>query len=650
MITVRNLHKRFGPRILLDGVSFHLRPGDRMGLVGENGTGKTTLFRILMGKETHDAGELQIRKGIRIGLLEQELDGGEETVLERVIRGDDHFRRLQDQIEHLQQDHAGREADPEGWARRYGELQHAFELCGGYHREASAQAVLAGLGFRTEQMHRPLTGFSGGWRMRVELARLLLQHPDVLLLDEPTNHLDLQSVIWLEDFLKNYEGSLFLISHDRRFLNTLVSRIADLDRGRLTVYAGNYDAFEAQKRERQEQQAARAANQQRRIAELERFIERFRAKNTKATQAKSKQKLLDKMERVQTATQTKAPHFRFPQPPRTGRIVLDLKNVRKAYGTLTVYEGLNLRLERGARVALVGANGTGKSTLLKLMAGVLSPDGGEVVPGHNVTRAYFAQRNLDLLNPEHTVMESLEEVAGGLLLTQKRNILGAFLFSGNDVEKTVSVLSGGEKSRLALARLLARPAPVLLLDEPTNHLDIRSCEMLAAALSDFEGTLVTISHDRFFLDGIVNTVWEVGEGGVRIFPGTYSDYERARAQETRREAGPAASPATPASKSRRDKERKRQEAEARNARYRKLKPLEERLAEIEIRLEEGMRDQQSLQERLADPAIYQDANKQDLLEVLARQKQLRQEEAALMEEWDRLMQTIEAIKMTESSA
>ncbi len=647
MIKLEKLEKRYGPKVLLKGASFHLRPGERVGLVGENGMGKTTLFRILTHKESYDGGTVSVRKGARIAMLEQELKDEGGTVLERVVLGDDHFRKVKEGLEKLQNDTKAQEQDSENWANRYGDLQHEFERMGGYHREATAQTILAGLAFKTDQMNKPLREFSGGWRMRVELARLLLQQPEVLLLDEPTNHLDLASVVWLESFLKNYEGSILLISHDRQFLNNLVSRVAELDRGNLTLYSGNYDDFERLKAERAEQLESQAANQQRRIAELERFIERFRAKNTKATQAKSKQKILDKMERVETATSSRTVRFRFPQPARIGRIALDIKNISKSYGPLKVYENFSKQLERGSKVALVGENGAGKSTLMKLMAGVLPPDTGEIEEGHNVTRAYFAQHNMETLKPGNTVMESLDEVAGNLLLTPRRSILGAFLFSGDDVEKKVSVLSGGEKARLALARLLAKPAPLLLLDEPTNHLDIRSCEVLAAALADFDGTLVAISHDRFFLDGIINQVWEVDGGTVRVYPGNYSDYEHEKAKEELAKGkidNGKPEKTGGISKARQDKERKRREAEERNARHRKLKPLKNRLQEIEKKLEQVLAANTEVESQLGSSDLYQDDKKDELRDLLDRQKSLKREEQKLMEEWDKLMVQIEPLK------
>ncbi len=645
MIKLNCLEKRYGPKVLFKSVSFHLRPGDRVGLIGENGMGKTTLFRILTHKETYDSGTVSLRKGARIAMLEQELKEDDCTVLQRVVLGDDHFRKVQEGLEQLQNDTKAQAEDSENWANRYGNLQHEFERMGGYHREATAQTILAGLAFKTEQMNQPLMKFSGGWRMRVELARLLLQQPEVLLLDEPTNHLDLASVVWLESFLKSYEGSLLLISHDRRFLNNLVTRIAELDRGNLTLYSGNYDDFERLKAERSEQLESQASNQQRRVAELERFIERFRAKNTKAAQAKSKQKILDKMEKVETTSNSRTVKFRFPQPARIGRIALDIVKVSKSYGDLTVYKDFSIKLERGSKIALVGVNGAGKSTLMKLMAGVLPPNSGEVVEGHNVTRAYFAQHNLETLKAGSTVIESLDEVAGNLMLTKKRSILGAFLFSGDDVEKKVSVLSGGEKARLALARLLVHPAPLLLVDEPTNHLDIRSCEVLAAALADFDGTLVAISHDRFFLDGIINQVWEVDAGKVRIYHGNYTDYEKEKEKQAEAEAkNTKKSKEGSPSKSKQDKERKRREAEERNARHRKLKPLKKRVEEIEPQLEKILKEKEEVENKLGASDIYQNERKADLATLLEQQGKLNRQEQKLMKEWDRLMAQIEPLE------
>jgi ATP-binding cassette, subfamily F, member 3 len=642
VIFVEKLNKQFGSKIIFRDVSFHLRPKEKVGLVGENGTGKTTLFKVIIGRESLDSGQVTLRKGLRYGLLEQDQEGGGESALERVVLGDPHFLQVKTELEKLEAD--------QKFQDRYGELQHEFERLGGYDRDSRAKIILQGLGFKPGQWDKPLDQLSGGWRMRVELSRILLQRPDVLLLDEPSNHLDLQSVVWLESFLQSYEGSVLLISHDRKFLNTLATRIFELDRSNLTVYSGNYDDYEKLKEDRQAQLESQAANQNRRIAEVERFIERFRAKNTKATQVQSRIKMLDKMERVQTTDNSKAIHFRFPQPVRTGKNVLELENVTKSYGALKVYDNFSVTLERGCKVALAGENGAGKSTLLKMLAGVLLPDSGEVKQGVKVSRSYFAQHQGETLNFKHTVLESLQESAPGLLRTQQRNILGAFLFSGDDVEKKVSVLSGGEKSRLALARMLCgnassdtnAPPSCILLDEPTNHLDMRSREHLAAVLSDYEGSLVIISHDRFFLDGFVNRVWEVADGHAREYNGNYSEYERAKLKEEPIEQEAKVSERTVGTSI--EKERKRQEAEERNLRYKQLKPLEKRLAVVESRLEILMAENEQLQSELADSNIYEADQKDRLMKIMEQQRNVKEEERGLMDEWDELSLSIEKIQ------
>ncbi|MDC0946356.1 ATP-binding cassette domain-containing protein [Nitrospinaceae bacterium] len=644
MIFVEKLNKQFGSKIIFRNVSFHLRPKEKVGLVGENGTGKTTLFKVIIGREPLDSGQVTLRKGLRYGLLEQDQEGGGESALERVVLGDPHFLQVKTELEKLEAD--------EKFEDRYGELQHEFERLGGYDRDARSKIILQGLGFKPGQWDKPLDQLSGGWRMRVELSRILLQRPDVLLLDEPSNHLDLQSVVWLESFLKSYEGSVLLISHDRKFLNTLATRIFELDRSTLTIYSGNYDDYERLKEDKQTQLESQAANQNRRIAEVERFIERFRAKNTKATQVQSRIKMLDKIERVQTSQSSKVIHFRFPQPVRTGKNVLELENVTKSYGALKVYDNFSVTLERGCKVALAGKNGAGKSTLLKMLAGVLLPDSGEVKQGVKVSRSYFAQHQGETLNFKHTVLESLQESAPGLLRTQQRNILGAFLFSGDDVEKKVSVLSGGEKSRLALARMLCgnaasdtnAPPSCILLDEPTNHLDMRSREHLAAVLSDYEGSLVIISHDRFFLDGFVNCVWEVADGHAREYNGNYSEYERAKLKEEPIEQEAKASERSVGTSI--EKERKRQEAEERNLRYKQLKPLEKRLLEVESRLEILMAENELLQKELADSNIYEADQKDCLMKTMEQQRNVKIQERDLMEEWDDLTLSIEQIQKT----
>jgi ATP-binding cassette, subfamily F, member 3 len=643
MIYLQSLNKQFGPKIILKDINFHIRPGERVGLVGENGTGKTTLFRIIMKTESSDSGKIVFRKGAKAATLEQELNTYNCSVLERVISGDCSLQVIRKKMDDLEKQMSS-EPTSETAISQYGKLQHQFEQLNGYEQEPKACAILSGLGFSVEKFKKPLNEFSGGWRMRVEMARLLLQNPDVLLLDEPTNHFDLKSVEWLEGFLKNYDGSLLLISHDRRFLNNLVTRIIELDRGTLTIYSGNYNDFERLKKNREAQLLSESVNQKKRISEIEFFIERFRAKNTKATQVQSRIKMLNKMERIETMTDTKTVGFRFPQPVRTGRTSMELEKIDKSYGDNIVYKNFSIKIERGWKVALVGENGAGKSTLMKLLAGVISHDSGKILLGHNVTRSYYAQHQADTLDPQKTVLESMDELSHNLLRTQMRTILGSFLFSGDDVNKKISILSGGERSRLSLARMLASPSSLILLDEPTNHLDMRSCEVLSAALADYEGTLCIISHDRYFLDGFVNRVWEVEQGSVREYISNYSEYENFKAQESESElSSPTVSTTkTSISSHQQIHERKRTEAENRNLKHQILKPLRTNLKKTEIQLEKVLAEKTTLEKKLANSDIYESKNKAQLLETLNQQMALTNQENALTKEWDKLSSQIES--------
>ena len=642
MIYLKNLNKQFGPKIILENVSFHLRPGERVGLVGENGAGKTTLFRIIMQADSADSGKVIIRKDTQAATLEQELDDFNGSVLERVMSGDPAFHAIQIEMSKLEKKMYA-DSNSEATTSRYGELQHNFEQLSGYEREPKAYAILSGLGFSNDKIKKPISQFSGGWRMRVEMARLLLRNPGILLLDEPTNHFDLKSVEWLEGFLKNYGGSLLLISHDRRFLNSTVTRIVELDRGTLTNYPGNYNDFERLKKNRTLQLQSESANQKKRVNEIERFIERFRAKNTKAKQVQSRIKMLDKIELIETTTQTKTVGFRFPQPTRTSRTPIKLENIKKSYGELVVYNNFSISLERGFKIALVGENGAGKSTLIKLLAGITSHDSGKIEIGHNVTRAYYAQHQSDTLDSEKTVLESMTGQNQNLLRTQVRTILGSFLFSGDDVEKKVGILSGGERSRLSLARMLASPASLLLLDEPTNHLDIRSREVLSAALADYEGTLCVISHDRYFLDGFIDRVWEVNNGFVKEYVGNYSAYENLKIEEFEIELlKPKAAGKTPsASPYLQDRDRKRLEAEERNRKHKTLKPLKINLKTVEDQLENVLEKKITTEKTLANQNTYEPKSRELLLKTLKQQAQLATEEKTLTKEWEDLLSQIE---------
>ncbi len=542
MIALESVSKGYGGQSLLLDCSWRVGRGERIGLVGPNGAGKTTLCRILAGVEEPDAGRVHLDSGVTVGYLPQEVAGGAtRTVLAEALSGFDRVWELEGELERLAEAMARPDADPT-LTERYGEVQHRFEALGGYRLEAEAKMILGGLGFVPAGLHRPLGEFSGGWRMRAALARLLLLRPDLLLLDEPTNHLDLESLGWLENFLASYDGTVVIVSHDRYFLNRMVTSIADLVGGTVDLYPGDYDHYLVEREARRALTEARARNQAKRVEEIERFIERFRYKASKARQVQSRIKMLEKVERIEVESAARHIHFKFPQPPRTGRVVQRLVGVHKAYGDNVVYAGVDFTAERAERIALVGINGAGKSTLLKMLAGVLPFEAGERALGAHVEVHYYAQHQLDALDPAHTVLEEIEAAAPEATHTRLRTILGSFLFSGDTVDKRVAVLSGGEKARLALAKMLVRPAALLCMDEPTNHLDLASKEVLEQALGGFTGTIVFISHDRYFINRIATRVVDVDRGRLTDYLGDYDDYLAAKAGT----AASAASPAPPA--------------------------------------------------------------------------------------------------------
>ena len=526
--------------------------------------------------------------------------------------------------------------DPETLMVELGALQTKFESAHGYELESRAQSILRGMGFGDADFERPIAELSGGWRMRVALSRLLLERPDLLLLDEPTNHLDLDSLIWLEEFLLNWTGALMVISHDRYFLNRMVTHIGELDRGTIDLYAGDYDHYEEEKRERYEALVNAARNQQREIDSAEAFIRRFRAKNTKAKQVQQKIRQLEKTERIDAPTlERKRIKFRFPQPPRTGRVVAEVKHARKAYGENVVYKKLDAVIERGEKIALVGHNGAGKSTLLKLLAGVIEPDSGSVVLGHNVRREYFAQHQLEVLHSDRTVLQSMEEVAGPVgRLPEVRSYLGTFLFGEDDVTKKVGVLSGGEKARLALARMLIDPAGLLLLDEPTNHLDMDSREVLTEALRQFEGSAVFISHDRHLINAIGTKVVEVREGQLVSYPGDWEYYQWKKAQEARPDDGRPVAPGTSPTV----------EVAAARAKttveldYKERKELGSRYRKVENLIMEGEARQKDLAAVMSDPAHSTDY--ETLSAASSEATTLAEELAALYDEWGRLSEAL----------
>src|SRR5690242_13011316 len=528
MIQLNAAGKRYGHKLLFEAADLLITPRDRVGLVGANGTGKTTLLRILAGLETLDYGSTSVAKGISAGYLPQDgLTLSGQTVFAACMAV---FARLQDierELEHLtsrmaELDHTS--AEYEQIADRYHQIEHEFRTHDGYAIEAQVGAVLAGLGFRPEDWHRQTEEFSGGWQMRIALAKLLLQKPNLLLLDEPTNHLDLESRNWLEEYLSNYPYAVVLISHDRYFLDVTVNRIVEIWNKKIWAYTGNYEKFLAQKTQRQEQLEAAYRNQRERIEQLEVFINRFRYQATKAKQVQSRIKELEKIERIELPEEEKTIHFSFPQPKPSGRNVSEFVGVAKSYGPKEVFRDVNFIVERGDRIALVGVNGAGKSTLIKLLAGIEPLTRGEYKLGYNVQFDYFAQDQYKELDQEARILDDLGRVSPASRETDLRNLLGCFLFSGDDVFKRIGVLSGGERNRYALLRMLLHPANFLLLDEPTNHLDMRAKDVLLEALSSYTGTVVFVSHDRYFIDKLVTRAFEIGDGRVEIYPGNYEDY------------------------------------------------------------------------------------------------------------------------------
>jgi ATPase subunit of ABC transporter with duplicated ATPase domains len=532
VIAFSSVSKQYGKQILFVDASFQINPGERIGLVGPNGAGKTTLFRMIIGEEAPDEGEVTVPRRLTIGYFRQDVEEmAGRSVLDEAIAGSGRLGDLHHELDDLQ--HAmsdpERAADMDRILMRFGEVQEEYQHLGGYALEGQAREVLHGLGFDDDRIDGDVGALSGGWKMRVAMARVLLGKPDLLLMDEPTNHLDIESIIWLEAFLKSQPGALFMTSHDRDFMNRVVTKIAEIEGGEVTMYTGDYDFYERARAVREANREAAYARQQAMLAKEQRFIERFQTHAAKAAQVQSRIKALDKVERLEPPRQRVVVKFDFRDPPRSGEQVAVLEDVDKAYGRRVIYDDLNLTIRRGERWAVMGRNGAGKTTLLKIVAGQLAPDSGAVRIGASVKLGYFAQQSLDLLDPNLTVLDQLQkdfpQEGAGVL----RTLAGAFQFSGDDVDKKIRALSGGEKSRLVLARMLFDPPNFLVLDEPTNHLDLATKEMLVEALSDFDGTMLFVSHDRAFLRGLSNRVLELGgESGTdrepHAYPGSYVEY------------------------------------------------------------------------------------------------------------------------------
>jgi ATP-binding cassette subfamily F protein 3 len=528
MIQLNAAGKRYGHKLLFEAADLLITPRDRVGLVGANGTGKSTLLKILAGVETLDYGNVSVAKGISAGYLPQDgLTLSGKTVFAECMSVFARLSNMEKELEQLTASIAELDSTSAEYgqvADRYHRIEHEFQTHDGYAIEAQVGTVLAGLGFRTEDWHRLTDEFSGGWQMRIALAKLLLQKPTLLLLDEPTNHLDLESRNWLEEYLANYPYAFVLISHDRYFLDVTINRLVEIWNKKIWVYSGNYEKYLMQKQQRQEQMEAAYRNQRERIDQLEIFISRFRYQATKAKQVQSRIKELEKMERIELPEEEKTIHFSFPQPKPSGRLVAEFSDVAKSYGEKKVFSDVRFTIERGDRIALVGVNGAGKSTLIKLLAGTEPLTHGKYDLGHNVQLDYFAQDQYKELDQDARMIDDIGRVSPSSRETDLRNLLGCFLFSGDEVFKRIGVLSGGERNRYALLRMLLHPANFLLLDEPTNHLDMRAKDVLLHALSGYTGTVVFVSHDRYFIDKLATRVFEIGGGQIEVYPGNYEDF------------------------------------------------------------------------------------------------------------------------------
>ncbi|MFN2373053.1 MAG: ABC-F family ATP-binding cassette domain-containing protein [Cyclonatronaceae bacterium] len=649
----------------MSDLNFQVYKGDRTGLVGPNGAGKTTLLKMIAGRIQPDEGQISMQSGTTVGFLEQEVleVNPKLSVKEVAMEAFDEVNRIEDELNRIGHELAKME-DYHSDAyhkllERMEKLQTRFDFMEGAVRESKAEAVLEGLGFKTHELDQPLERFSGGWRMRVLLARLLLQKPDLLLLDEPTNHLDIDSIEWLEQYLTSYQGAVILVSHDRYFLNRMVTQIAEIRSRKIYSYKGNYDHYEIQKAELEEQQVRDYESQKREIAEKERFIERFRAKATKSRQVQSRVKALEKLDRVDAPdADTSSIRFRFPEPPRSGKVVIGIKNLIKTYKSgdkpdVHVFtKGQDLEIERGDKIALIGVNGAGKSTLARILYGN-ETFAGTRISGHNIITTFFAQHLAEVLVSNRTVLEEMES---GATTTEARGrvrgILGSFLFSGSDVDKRVSVLSGGERSRLALAKTLLQPANFLILDEPTNHLDMLSKSVLLQALDEYSGTILAVSHDRHFLSGFANKIWRTENGRVEIYEGGYDYYEWKRKDKSQGKASVQnngrdkmaskqtenTAPSDQNSSGPKTKEQRREEAELRNRINRETSGLRKEIRTCETEMADLEKKKADLEQKIADPKVYESGDAQALLNEF---RLVGEKLDALLERWTSASEKLE---------
>ena len=653
-ITLLNIALSFGGRAIFEQVGLQIEQGDRVGLVGPNGSGKSTLLKLLIGEVTPDEGEVRVARGIRVGYLPQDVhEGPAGPLLESVVDSIPGRVRLAEEARQLET--ALQQAPDPARQARLGEqlasVHHEIERLETQFPRHEAEKILLGLGFGIEEFGVPIARLSGGWKMRAALAGLLYGKPDLLLLDEPTNHLDIPSVRWLEQFLKDFAGAMLLVSHDREFLNRQIRRTVSFEPEGMRVYSGNYDFYLGAREEEEATLEARARNREQKVREAQRFIERFRAKATKARQAQSKIKLVKKMELVQTHRRTRTIRFTFPEAPRSGRDVLQLDGLSKGFGGKSLYRALNLRVQRGERIAVIGPNGCGKTTLLRMVAGEIRPDAGRISPGHGVSLAYFAQHQAEMLDPRKTVLEEVYQVVPQAALSFVRGVCGAFLFSGEEVDKPIGVLSGGERARVSLAKLLVRPGNFMVMDEPTNHLDIASSEKLIDALTEFQGTLLFVSHNQSFINRLATKLWDIRGGEVVEYPGNLTEYydhlARAEAAQARAARGGQAEEAPedpeglPGRRGSR-KDQKRERAEQRRLIQETLKPVQDNLAALEAGIARLEARQQEIEGQLADPEFFRDQARS--VPLLNEYHDVREEVEALLSRWESGQQELETIK------
>lgn len=650
MLQLDHITLYLGERILFKDISATINKGEKIGLTGPNGAGKSTLLRIISGDQKPDEGTVHLSTDSTVGYLPQDGVAPDPglSLLQEVEHAFDEIKtlekRLDDAHQKLQSFEHGSKEHSEA-LEQYGNLQHRLESMGVYSLQSEIEKVLKGLGFKDEDFERSTAEFSGGWLMRIALAKLLLTRPDYLMLDEPTNHLDIESLQWIEEFLINYEGAVIIVSHDKAFLNSVTERTLFLRNGSLYDYAGNYSYFENKYAEHQELLRKKYENQMQEIKETERFIERFRYKASKARQVQSRIRQLEKMEVEVPDEEPGEIAFRFPPPERSGLVVMELKNVKKSYDEHKVFDGLDYQVERGEKIAVVGPNGAGKSTLIRILAGTETVNDGDRIEGHNVTTSWFAQHQADELNPDNNALEEMLRAAGHGDETRLRTVLGCFLFTGDDVFKNTRVLSGGEKSRLALAKMLVKPANFLIFDEPTNHLDMQSKNILQQALIQFEGTLVIVSHDRDFLDPIVNKTVEVQPGAVKTYPGNVSWYLSKKEQQENGsntsqkniKANSVSNDSTPSKK-----EQKRIEAEKRNLRYQKVRPLQNSMKKIEKEIGALENRKAEMETLMAQPSFYDDD--EQVKEASIEYERLKKSLNEFYSKWEEIAGRIEFIE------